>query len=111
MKKLNVTAVSFTEARNILDKIPEESLGYEQKITLEYLKTRSKVSKKDLEAAIEELKGIEGVKDTHIAQLLSLFPKDADEVKIMFMKDRTALEDSAVKKILEAIDKVRPEKK
>lgn len=110
MKKTNSTAVSFTEARNILNEIPEESLGYEQKITLEYLKTRQKLSKKDLETAQEELKAIEGVKDTHIAQLLSLFPKDEDEVKIMFMKDRTPLEGSSVKKILEAVDKVRPGK-
>ena len=108
MKKVESKPISFTEARVVLETIPEESLGYEQKITLEYLRTQPKLTDGELKSAREELQGIADVKEHHVALLLSIFPKTVEEVKTLFMKERVSLEEPAIKQVLEALDKVRP---
>ena len=70
-----------------------------------------KLSAKDNENCKQELQAIEGLKDHQTAALMSLFPKNEDEVKVLFAKERINLNKDQISKILEALDKVRPDKK
>ena len=111
LKKVDSRSVSFTETRKILEDRKISELSPEQKQTLDYLRTTHKLSEKDFESSKKELEGIEGLKDHQVATLLSLFPKDDEEVKVLFAKERINFTKDQISKIIEALDKVRPEKK
>ncbi len=112
MRKIEETPITYAEAKNILAKNSKDTdaePGYEQKITLDYLRKFSKLSKKDIDSAKEELSQIEILKDHQIVTLLNILPEDEEEVKTIFMKERTTLEPKHIKAILDALAKVRPE--
>ena len=111
LKKLDSRAISFTEARGVIEERKISELSDEQKQTLDYLRTMPKLSDKDTESCRKELEAIEGVKDYQAASLMSLFPKNEEEVKVLFAKERVNLTKDQISKILEALDKVRPSKK
>ncbi|MCK5474561.1 MAG: hypothetical protein KAI53_04090 [Candidatus Aenigmarchaeota archaeon] len=111
MKILDTKTATMAEALDILKNENEDNLGYEQKITLEYLHRHTLLSKKDVVVARAELEKIEGLKEHQITALLDLLPEKEEEVKIIFMKERITLETAQIKKVLEAIDKIRPDKK
>ncbi len=111
MKILDTKTATMAEALDILKNENEDNLGYEQKITLEYLHRHTLLSKKDVVAARAELEKIEGLKEHQITALLDLLPEKEDDVKIIFMKERITLEAAQIKKVLEALDKIRPDKK
>lgn len=109
MKKIEEHPVTYTDAKNILTKREKEGeLGYEQKITLDYLRKFATLSKKDVEDATAELSKIEGLKEHQIVALLNLLPEDDEGVKNIFMKERNAPEAAQIKQILDALAKVRP---
>ncbi|MCK5698547.1 MAG: hypothetical protein KAH93_01780 [Candidatus Aenigmarchaeota archaeon] len=117
MKIIDTTPITFNEAKDILTKMEKENienekdLGYEQKITLEYLRTRTILSKKDIKSTTEELSKIEGLKEHQRLALLNLLPKDEEEINTLFMKERVKLEKEKITQIAKIISKVRPKEK
>lgn len=111
LKKLDSRAICFTEARKIFEDRKISELSDEQKQSLDYLRTMPKISYKETESCKQELQAIEGLKDHQMASLMSLFPKNEDEIKAVFAKERINLTKDQISKILEALDKVRPDKK
>ena len=112
MKFVESKLITFLEAKEILNKNNNDSeFGYEQKITLEYLRRLSMLSKKDLKNIKKELEELEFLKDYQIIMLINLIPKDEEEVKTIFMKERTNLDDDQIKKILGILNKYRPKSK
>ncbi|MCK5233530.1 MAG: hypothetical protein KAJ91_01815 [Candidatus Aenigmarchaeota archaeon] len=110
MKKIEETPITYVEAKNILAKSTKDTEpGYEQKITLDYLRNFSKLSKKDIDSAKEELSQIDILKDHQIVTLLNILPEGEEEIKTIFMKERTTLEPKHIKAILDALAKIRPE--
>lgn len=100
------------EAKKILSgKGKDTKLGYEQKITLDYLRKFAVLNKSDVDNAVKELEGIGVLKEHQIVILIDLLPKTEDDVKTIFMKERTALNKEQIKSILDVLDKIRPKKK
>lgn len=111
MKVIEAKPVTFSVARKILeDRLKVAELGYEQKIALEHLRNSPGSNIETGEAEKELASVMPDLKDHQAASLLSLFPASVDEVKVIFMKDRTQVNDEQAKKILEVLDKVRPDK-
>jgi len=99
--------VPAASVKKILSKREKEKeLGYEQKITLEYLKKFSKVSEKDVLELSDELKKIEKLKPQQIINIVDFLPKDLDELRLIFANDRTTLSEDDKKKVLSLVKKV-----
>jgi len=113
MKIVESKPITHVEAEDVLTKLETEKkqLGYEQKITLDYLRAHKTASKKDIKDAIESLSKIEGLKDHQVISIVNLMPKDEDEVNAIFMKERVKLEKDRIPKILAVIDSIRPKEK
>ena len=111
MKIIETKTVTMAESLGQLTKEDEETLGYEQKITVDYLRRHTLLSEKDVLITRKELEQIEGLKEHQITALLDMVPETEEDVKIIFMKERVNIEKDQIKKILEALDKVRPDKK
>ena len=111
MRIIETKTVTMAESLVQLTNQDEDSLGYEQKITVDYLRRHTLLSEKDVTITRKELEQIEGLKEHQITALLDLVPETQEDVKILFMKERVSIEKDQIKKILEALDKVRPDKK
>ncbi len=114
MRKLKVIdekLITLAEAKKILDKKKVKEMGYEQKITTDYLRKMVNADLKDIEKAKEELQKMEVLKEHQIINLVNLLPKEEEDVKVIFMKERTNLKDDDVKKILSIIKKIKVKKK
>lgn len=98
--------ISWSQAKKILEKkSKEKELGYEQKNALEFLRKFSKLTDKKSRDLEEELRKIERLKEKHIAALISMLPKDMDELNMLFANEVITLSDDAKKKILSLVKK------
>jgi DNA-directed RNA polymerase subunit F len=104
MKILNVTPVPAVEARKNLQKRPVKQLSYEQKICRDFLNKHFKFGVLDVRKMVEELQTIRGVRDTHAVMLANLRPKDKDDVRLVFAKEKLLLGER-LDKILEIVKK------
>ena len=111
MKIIETKTITMAESLGQLIIEDEDTLGYEQKITVDYLRRHTLLSEKDVIITRKELEQIEGLKEHQITALLDMVPETEEDVKILFMKERVSIEKDQIKKILEALDKVRPDKK
>ena len=106
MKILNERFVSWAEAKKLLAKRQKEKeLGYEQKNALEHLKKFSKLSEKTVKQMMEELKGIEKLKEKHIVAIANILPQDLDDLRVLFANEVVNLSDEDKKKILSIVKK------
>src|SRR3989344_4643219 len=83
----------------------EKELGYEQKVTLDYLKKFSDLSDKQAEELSEELRGVEKLNERQIVNIVNLLPQDLDELRLIFANERVDLSEGDKKKILDAVKK------
>ena len=96
--------IPFSEVKNMLSKREEEKeLGYEQKITLAYLKSVYKPAPTKVAKAMEELKQIEMLSEKQIANIVNLLPQDLDDIRLLFSNERASLSDEDKKKILDIV--------
>ncbi len=114
MKILEEEAISYAEAKEIMESVEKETqeMGYEQKITLDFLRSCVILDAESAREAKEELKKeIPELKDTHIAMILNILPEEEEDVKIIFAKERIELDETKMKEILEIVAKIRPEER
>ena len=96
--------VSFTETREILEQKDEESLGYEQKVTLDYLRKIKMLDTKTVEKLKAELsKEIPVLKEHQIISIINLMPKVKEDIDTIFMKERISLTKEQTDKILQIV--------
>lgn len=106
MKILNERFVSWVEAKKLLSRREKEKeLGYEQKNALDHLKKFSKLSEKTVNQMVEELKGIEKLKEKHIMMIVNLLPQDLDDLRVLFAHEIINLSDEEKKKIIDIVKK------
>ncbi len=105
---LEEKAISNAESRAILEKkVENEELDYEQRTTLEHLKKISKLTPEKANETIEELmKSNEKIKREIAVKIVDLLPKDVDDVKAIFAKERFALSKEEVQGILKIVSKL-----
>ena len=96
----------MSEAKKILEKREkEDELGYEQKLASEHLKkfTRLKYNKaKDL---MKELNSVTTMSAETVTQIVNQLPKNPDELRLIFTKERFNLKEEELKKILTIVKK------
>ena len=111
MKLVEEKPVTLVEAKKILEKLAKErsELGYEQKVTLDFLKTYVQLNKKSVDEARKELhEKLPELKEHQIVMLLNILPETEEDVKVIFSKERIEMDDTKIKQILEILDKIRP---
>lgn len=107
MKILETKAVPMAEAKEfLLAREKEKELGYEQKLAAEHLKKFSKLKVEDSKKLVSELDGILKMSSETLAQVVNLLPKTADELRLIFAKEKFSPSEEEIKKILDAVKKV-----
>ncbi len=102
--------VNWAQAKKILEeKEKVKELGYEQKNALEYLRRFCKLSIKDTNQMMEELKTIEKLNETQIINIINLLPKDLDDLRVLFANEKVDLSQEEKNKILEIVKKFAKE--
>jgi len=99
--------VSLSEVKNILKKVEKdrEELNYEQRIALEHANMFVKLPVKKTEEMIKELLKIEFIQEIHAHKIADILPKNEDDVKTIFAKERITLDENKIKNILEIVRK------
>jgi DNA-directed RNA polymerase subunit F len=99
--------ISLAEAKNILKKISKErkELLYEQKTALEHAEKFATLSIKQTKELIAELMKLDHIEETHAYKIADVLPKNEDDVKAIFAKERYTPNDKEVKHILEIVNK------
>jgi len=93
--------IPLSEVKQILAKREEQGeLGYEQKITLAYLKSLYKPAPTKVAKALEELKQIEKLSEKQTVAIMNFLPQDLDDLRVLFSNERLDLSDDEKKKIL-----------
>lgn len=105
MKIQDERPVPAAEARNSLKKRDEEEMTYEQKICTDFLKKNVKILVTDARKAMKELQEIGRIKPRQAAMLINAQPKDRDDVRLVFSKERTSLSEDEMDEVLETIQK------
>ncbi|HLD57445.1 MAG TPA: RNA polymerase Rpb4 family protein [archaeon] len=106
MEVKSETTIPSVEVKKVLaEKAKDKELGYEQKVTLDYLNKFSKVSQTKLNKLQTELREIGKLNDRHIAAIIGLLPKDLDDLRVLFSNERVDLTPADKEKILEIVNK------
>ncbi len=96
--------MQFSEVKQVLSKREEQAeLGYEQKITLAYLKSVYKAAPTKVAKAFTELKSIEKLSEKQITSILNFLPEDLDDMRVLFSNERVDLSPEEKQKILDAV--------
>lgn len=100
----NEKAVSWTDAKKILlEEEKKKELVYEQKNALDHLRKFCKLPEKKYSKMVEELRGIEKLKEKHIVSILNFLPENQEELRVLFANERVVLTDDDKKKILKIV--------
>lgn len=97
-------SVSWVEAKKVLsEKEGNRELVYEQKNALEHLRKFCKIPEKKFEKMVEELRGMEKLKERHIVSIINFMPENQNELRVLFANERLVLTDDDKKKILKIV--------
>ncbi|MBU2560442.1 RNA polymerase Rpb4 family protein [archaeon] len=100
--------VSNSEAKAVLDKLSKtgKELNYEQRIAAEYLAKFPGLSITKSKKLIEELLELnQKIKPDLAVKIADLLPKDEEDVRAIFTKERFTLTKEEIKAILELVQK------
>ncbi|MFQ6020545.1 MAG: RNA polymerase Rpb4 family protein [Candidatus Aenigmatarchaeota archaeon] len=105
MKVLKIKPIGMPEARDILvSREKGKELSYEQKLALEHLRKFTKIKdSKKANKFLEELSGVLRMSPETMVQILNLLPKNPDELRIVFSREKFSLKEDEIKKILDII--------
>jgi len=105
MELLKERAVSAPDALKIMEKRQKDGeLSYEQQNTLTHLEKIAKIPAKDADALEKALSGLDAkLSDAQLAMLITLLPKNADEVRQILAQEKSDATDEQVKAILDAV--------
>lgn len=106
MKIIDTKPVGMPEAKKILSSNEKKrELTYEQKLALEHLNKFTKLEPAKAEKLLEELSAIVRMSLETKVQILNLLPKNPDELRMIFAREKFSLKDDEIQKILELIKK------
>jgi DNA-directed RNA polymerase subunit F len=98
--------VSIAEALKMLEKEAEKrELGYEQKLALGHAQQFSKLKVEDSEKLKSELMKMEHMNEPVAYKIVEVLPNHADDVRVIFSKERHTLSPAEIDAILEAVRK------
>jgi DNA-directed RNA polymerase subunit F len=99
--------VSLSEVKEILeDESKKRELSQEQKYAVEHSQRFSRIDDKKSRKLINELMSeIEGLNEPVAMKIADLMPKDAEDIRILFAKERAGAQKKDVEKILGIVEK------
>ena len=100
--------VSSSEAKAVLDKLSKtvKELNYEQRIASEYLAKFPGLGTTKSKKLVEELQVLnQKIKPDLAVKIADLLPKDEEDVRAIFAKERFTLTKEEIKAILELVHK------
>ena len=103
--------VTIAEVSEILSKLGEEELGFEQSKTLGYSNKFKKLSKSDSESMIRELMENDKIPRTRAVKITDLLPQNSDGIKAIFAKETFSLSEGEITRIEEIVKKYMKETK
>jgi DNA-directed RNA polymerase subunit F len=106
MKVIETNPTSMAESREILSsREKKKELSYEQKLALEHLNKFTKLSPEQAKKLLEELSGVLRMSQETMVQILNFLPKNADELRMIFSREKFSLKEDEINKILEIVKK------
>ncbi len=107
-KSITAEPVSLAEAKELIEQRKNDGeLSYEQNLTLEYTKKFAKQSADDARALMNELAQMPNITRRHAVELVDIFPKNLDELRLIFSKEHFTLTDEQLQGVLAVLDKYR----
>jgi len=85
----------------------EGELGFEQQATLEHAQKFAKLTVEKAKKLVEELAGIEKVSPDAAVKIADLLPRNAEELALIFAKERYTLSEKDVGEVLSIVQKYR----
>jgi DNA-directed RNA polymerase subunit F len=106
MKTIDIKPVSMTEAKEILaGREKKRELGYEQKLAFEHLNKFTKLTPEEAKNLSEELSAVLRMSQETLVQILNFLPKNPDELRMIFSREKFSLKEDEINKILEITKK------
>jgi len=96
---------TLTDVKEMLEKAEAErgELTYEQKLALEHARRFARFTPENLQKLIAELKQNPKVDHLMAVRVADMAPTHIDDVRALFAKARTNLDESEVQKVLETV--------
>lgn len=108
MKVINIEPVAMSRAMEVLVKRETQGeLNYEQKLALEHLKKFTKLSEKDAEKFIKDMSSIIKMSPDTLIQIANIMPGSADELRMIFAREKFSLKEEEIKNILDVVAKYK----
>ncbi|MFW3146349.1 MAG: RNA polymerase Rpb4 family protein [Thermoplasmatota archaeon] len=85
----------------------QEIQSFEKRSTMEHVSSFMRIDQKKAQKMIEELQKLERITETHSFKIAELMPRDEQELRPVFAKDRFTLTPEELKQILDIIDSHR----
>jgi DNA-directed RNA polymerase subunit F len=106
MKVIETKPISMAESKDILsNREKKKELSYEQKLALEHLNKFTKLKPEEAKKLLEELSSVLRMSQETVVQILNFMPKNPDELRMIFSREKFSLKEDEIKKILEIIKK------
>jgi DNA-directed RNA polymerase subunit F len=104
MRVIETKHVSMAEAKDILSsREKRKELSYEQKLALEHLNKFTKLKSEQAKKLEEELSGVIRMSQETLVQILNFLPKNPDELRMIFSREKFSLKEDEINKILEIV--------
>ncbi|MEW6222547.1 MAG: RNA polymerase Rpb4 family protein [Candidatus Hadarchaeota archaeon] len=98
--------VSLAEVLETLEKEKKKGdLDYTQRLAYDYAQKFAKLESKKAGEMVEELLKLGNLKDHQVVSIVNIMPETKEDLELLFLKERTKLEEGDVKKILEIVEK------
>ncbi len=98
--------VTLAEVKDILTERQNESeLTAEQKLSLEHVQRFAKVDAKKARKLVKELMELGYVSEVNAVKIADVMPTHADDVRLIFSKERASVEKKDIEKILSVVNK------
>jgi DNA-directed RNA polymerase subunit F len=99
--------VSLAEVKEILTSRQEEGgeLTAEQKLALEHASKFARADSKKAKKLIKELVDLGFVSEVNAVKISDLMPSTADDVRLIFSKERASVEKKDIEKVLSVVEK------
>ncbi len=98
--------VTLAEVKDILtERQNDGELTAEQKLALEHVQRFAKVDAKKARKLVKELMELGYVSEVNAVKIADVMPTHADDVRLIFSKERASVEKKDIEKILSVVNK------
>jgi DNA-directed RNA polymerase subunit F len=98
--------VSLAEVKDIITERQEDGeLTAEQKLSLEHAQKFARIDTKKIKKLVKELSELGFVSEVNAVKIADIMPSTADDVRLIFSKERASVEKKDIEKILSVVQK------